>query len=161
MRFKLITTLILILGFTSHLEAVDYSTVGKSIHSQSLYSNKSYYKGIERGRIPLGTMHYSELLYQRGSSTLTGGTYTLTYTTTDYLTGKRLQPGTPTLPILRPWLGNSFYKRLHKEEDKFKYYYSPQIEREGEYYQYYSDIFYTGRRSQPIKDKDVNPFLRK
>jgi hypothetical protein len=160
---RLISILLLIIIYTSALEAQDYSKLGESIHSHKLYSNKLYYSGIERGRISLGTMHYSGLLYHRGTSTLLGGTYTPTYTTTDYLTMKKLRVGTPTLPILRPWLGKSLYKNLHTRDKKYKfrYYSSPEVKREGEYYQYYSEIFYTGRKNQPFKDKEINPFLRR
>ncbi|MEW6095613.1 MAG: hypothetical protein AB1567_03685 [bacterium] len=161
MRFKLPCILVLILAYTYPSCAQDYSSLGESVYSSIFYKSKSYYS--TKRMKPLS--QYDGLLYNRGTSTLQGGTYTPTYTTTDYLTGKRLGFGTPTVPILRPWLGQSLYKKgLYEDEkkDKSKYYFSPEVEREEEYYYYYSNIFYKGKRSQPgVKEEEVNPFLKK
>ncbi len=108
------------------------------------------------------TTYYDGLLYKRGTDTLTEGT------STNYTSGSNLRaqtvpykPGTVTYSpgtfTDRPWLGQSLYKRVKDKEYKSQY---PKIEREKE--KYYSDIFYKKRNEQSeVKDKEVNPFLRR
>jgi len=168
MRFKLLGILVLILGYTSSSVAQEGRSLGESIYLYKFYRHNklSSHSGIEKRRVFSETNPSSGLLYERGTATLQGGgTYTPTYTTTDYLTGKRLGLGTPTVPILRSLLGQSLYKKTlynkNKKErkEKSRDYSFSKMEKKDEYY---SDIFYKGRKSQPeVKEKEVTPFLKK
>lgn len=149
---------LLIFGYISSAVAEEKKSFGKSIHSSKLYSQKLYQSRVK------GTTNYDELLYKRGSDTLSGGTST-NYTSGSNLHAKPVpyKPGTVTYSpgtfTDRPWLGQSLYKRLKDKEYKHQY---PEIE--GERERYYSDIFYKKRNEQSEdkdKDKEVNPFLRR
>ncbi len=133
MRFKLLSILVLMLGYSYPLEA---KNLGESLYSSKLYSNK-----FKKDRIPLERKNGTD------TATLKKGTYT-----------SKGNLGSVT-PTFRPWLGQSLYKK--DKEDKPQSYYLPKTEKKDEYY-YYSNIFYKERRRHPDeKVEEVNPFLRK
>lgn len=170
MGFKLLVNIILILGFTCSAKAQENRSLGDSLYSSQLPSRKLYSSQAKEGRIPIGkSMYYNGLLSNRGTSTLTGGTHTIT----TYKPQKNLQQKTPLQSgtsssrhgtfSFRPWLGQSLYKKVSekdKQKDKPQSYYLPQTEEKNEYRNYYSDIFYKGKKTQSeLKDEEVNPFL--
>ncbi|MEW6608263.1 MAG: hypothetical protein AB1414_12600 [bacterium] len=170
MKYKLIGILVIIFGYISPSGAQDYSSLGKSVYSSKFYGSK-YSQGKKKTTSLKSTEQSSGLLYERGTSTLRGGTHTptglllykyakktepvpyvpiskvatstLTYTTTDYATAERLKVEEP---MFSPWLGQSIYKKLSEQDkDDTPAYYSP-TERKNDYYQrYYSNIFYKGK----------------
>ena len=167
MRFKLLISLVLILGFTYSVKAQENRSLGDSLYSSKLPSRKLYSSQAKEGRIPVGTTRYSSgLLYDRGTSTLIGGTST--YTTPNYKSQKKLQQGTsssrPETFSSRPWLGQSLYKKMYEKDkpEKPQSYHLPSTEKKDESNDYYSNIFYKGKESSPeLKDEEINPFMRR
>lgn len=180
MRFKLFISLIFILGWTYSGQAQEKRSLGDSLYSSKLPSRKLYSSQAEKGRILIGTTRYNSGLYGRGTATLAGGTPT----TTTYKPPKNLQPKTSSQPGIslqpgtslqdgtssvktfssRPWLGQSLYKKVYEKAQPAKPQsnYLPPTEEKDKYSDYYSTIFYKGKRSEPeLKDEKVNPFMRR
>ncbi len=166
MQFKLLISLILILGFTYSAKAEEKKSLGDSLYSSNLPSRKLYFSQAKKGKIAIGkSRYYNGLLYNRGTSTLTGETRTIT----TYNPQKNLQQKTPLPPgtsstrpeifSTKPWLGQSLYKKGYKKEKPQSSYLS-KTEEKNEDRGYYSNIFYQGNKTQSeLKDEEINPFL--
>ncbi|MFH1562045.1 MAG: hypothetical protein ABIF11_01305 [Nitrospirota bacterium] len=161
MRFKLLISLVLILGWTYSGQAQEKRSLGDSLYSSKLPSRKLSASQAKKGKIPVGTTMYNTgLLSGRGTSTTT------TYKPKQ--DGTSLQDGTSSVRSKtfssRPWLGQSLYKKMYEKDkpDKPQSYQLPSTKKKDEYSNYYSNIFYKGKESQPeVKDEEVNPFMRR
>jgi len=159
-KIKLLIILILIVGYTYPSGAQDHSSWGRSIYSSRI----STYKLHKKTHLHKGIKQENKLVEQATS------TYTATPPIPDSIKKDKLVPekATSTIttgtPTLRPWLGESLYKRqfYNKNEEGYKKQYYPFSEKEIPS-DYYSNIFYPKKEEvQPGLEKEViNPFLRK
>lgn len=107
-RFFII--LFLIFGYTYPSVAEDDSSLGKSIHSSKLYTSKL--KG-KKGITSFGRQSDSGLLYERGTNTLAGGTFTFIHISTM----EKMKANTPTKTPPKSLLGQSLYKKPVKKQE--------------------------------------------